>query len=315
MGSLNIMIGIPGSGKTTLANKIKKDNTIYLSSDEIRVELYGKEVQNKNAEVFDLMQRRAIESLKKGLDVIYDATNLSLKKRKNIINRAKKYGKVRAYLCCPPISVILERNIIRQERNIPWEKLLLMLHSIECPMYYEGFDEIFLYNPFPNETKQEIQRLYKYAENFEQGNPFHQETLGEHLSLTGEKMANILSYNDTNSYIDGILLFVASFHDIGKLYTRNYNDKKGYYTYYNHQNVSCYLACSSIAVFNGRLCDKNGCASLEDDDYLSIMLIQHHMDSIRGVSDDKIRSLLGDKAFLYLRLVNIADNEGRIGIS
>ena len=65
MGSLNIMIGIPGSGKTTLANKIKKDNTIYLSSDEIRVELYRKEVQNKNAEVFDLMQRRAIESLKK----------------------------------------------------------------------------------------------------------------------------------------------------------------------------------------------------------------------------------------------------------
>ena len=52
---LIILCGIPGSGKTTYAKKYIENNanTIHLSSDAIRKELYGDEsVQGNPGEVF-----------------------------------------------------------------------------------------------------------------------------------------------------------------------------------------------------------------------------------------------------------------------
>ena len=46
MAKLNIMIGIPGSGKTKYAKtELSTDNTVYLSSDDIRVDMFGFEDQ------------------------------------------------------------------------------------------------------------------------------------------------------------------------------------------------------------------------------------------------------------------------------
>ena len=78
---LEILIGLPGSGKSTYAKKEHKSNSnsVYLSSDKIREELYGNEsVQGSPAEVFTLMQSRAIEALKIGRNVfsyIYSSCN------------------------------------------------------------------------------------------------------------------------------------------------------------------------------------------------------------------------------------------------
>ena len=60
---LNILIGIPGSGKTTFAKSKLFENYIYLSSDEIRKELYGFENQEHNNEVFDLLHKRLFSAL------------------------------------------------------------------------------------------------------------------------------------------------------------------------------------------------------------------------------------------------------------
>ena len=70
---LIILVGIPGSGKTTYANNymVLNSNTIHLSSDAIRKELYGDEnIQGDPAEVFSLMQKRAVEALNDGYNVI-----------------------------------------------------------------------------------------------------------------------------------------------------------------------------------------------------------------------------------------------------
>ena len=81
---LEILIGLPGSGKSTYCKEKRESNSnsVYLSSDKIREELYGNEsIQGNPAEVFTLMQSRAIEALKNGIDVFYDATNLTRKDR------------------------------------------------------------------------------------------------------------------------------------------------------------------------------------------------------------------------------------------
>jgi predicted kinase len=78
--SLILLVGIPGSGKTTYAEKYIKENpcTVHLSSDKIRAELWGNEdTQGDNNEVFSLMQSRAIETLNNGQSVVYDATNIT----------------------------------------------------------------------------------------------------------------------------------------------------------------------------------------------------------------------------------------------
>ena len=142
MAELNIMIGFPGSGKSNYAKKyLLINNSVYLSSDDIRIELYGFEDQTHNDVVFETMKKRTLNALRDGKDVIYDATNLSKKRRSGIISEARKLSaQINAYLCCTPINIILERNITRVERQLPWDKLVQMIQSIEPPMYYEGFD-------------------------------------------------------------------------------------------------------------------------------------------------------------------------------
>ena len=113
MAELNIMIGFPGSGKSNYAKKcLINDNTEYLSSDDIRIELYGFEDQTHNDVVFETMKKRTLNALRDGKDVIYDATNLSKKRRSGIISEARKLSaQINAYLCCAPINIILDRNI------------------------------------------------------------------------------------------------------------------------------------------------------------------------------------------------------------
>ena len=112
MATLHFLIGLPGSGKSTFAKKIAKDNfAVILSSDNIRKELFGYENQDNNGKVFEVMNNRAIELLENNIDVVYDATNLNEKKRRTIISRAKNVeSKIVAYLCCTQIDKILERK-------------------------------------------------------------------------------------------------------------------------------------------------------------------------------------------------------------
>ena len=64
--SLILLVGVPGSGKTTYAEKYVEEhpNTIHISSDRIRAELWGSEAtQGDNNEVFSLMEYKTNRKL------------------------------------------------------------------------------------------------------------------------------------------------------------------------------------------------------------------------------------------------------------
>ena len=146
MGNLYIMIGLPGSGKDTIAKKIQavdRLKNVVLSSDDIRIELFGWEDQSKNGQVFEEMNKRCKEYLSKGFNVIYNATNLNKKRRMALINEMKKYANINAILCLCPIGTIFERNLLRFERHIPEDKLLQMFRTMDIPMKYEGYNNIY----------------------------------------------------------------------------------------------------------------------------------------------------------------------------
>ena len=86
--TLYIMCGLSGSGKSTIATQITNENpnTVIVSSDAIREELTGNENdQSKNEDVFKIFHKRIREYLIKGINVIADATNLTMKSRRAIL--------------------------------------------------------------------------------------------------------------------------------------------------------------------------------------------------------------------------------------
>lgn len=311
MATLNIIIGIPGSGKSNYAKKyLLTNNSVYLSSDDIRVELYGFEDQTHNDVVFETMKKRTLNALRDGKDVIYDATNLNKKRRSGIINEAHKLdAQVDAYLCCTPINIILERNITRAERQLPWDKLVQMIQSIEPPMYYEGFDNIYLIDGGMYNDVYDYNFLIKECSGYSQDNPHHYETLEEHIKAVTKKaedLGEILKLrNDAE-----ILRQAARYHDFGKLYTKSFNDKKGHYVYYGHDKVSTYLYLCHIRKQN--IIDELNRVRLCDSHYQTAALILNHMEWYRREDMTPIKELFNDDDLYYmLELLHEADLWGR----
>ena len=142
--TLILLCGIPGVGKTTYAEKYIKEhpNTVRLSSDKIRAELWGNEAtQGDNNEVFSLMQSRAIEALNNGQNVVYDATNVTRKDRSYIIALCPKFAKIECHIIWAPIETCIERDAAR-ERTVDKEVIDKMLKRFQAPYYDEGIDEI-----------------------------------------------------------------------------------------------------------------------------------------------------------------------------
>ncbi|MBS2002548.1 MAG: AAA family ATPase [Candidatus Obscuribacterales bacterium] len=121
MKRLILLVGIPGSGKTTLAKKIVEKGFHCLSADPIREELYGNAAeQGDKEEVFRIFFERLEDALSKELDIIVDNTNLNPRQRKPLLERAQKagYTDIQLWLLDVPLDVCLKRNASR-ERVVP----------------------------------------------------------------------------------------------------------------------------------------------------------------------------------------------------
>ena len=83
-----MMVGLPASGKSTYVKELAEEmRAVICSSDAIRKELCGDEnSQDNNEEVFKLLHSRIKECLKKGVNVIYDATNINSKRRRAFLS-------------------------------------------------------------------------------------------------------------------------------------------------------------------------------------------------------------------------------------
>lgn len=144
MPQLLILIGIPGSGKSTYASKYKDLNYEYFSSDNIREELSrkkkieqlqkeGKKIteesiegiqddQSVSRQAFQKMFGRTIYSLIDGKNVIYDACNTQRHDRKSFIKKMReRYQKddlkITAVFFDIPLEVCKERNQRRNEEG------------------------------------------------------------------------------------------------------------------------------------------------------------------------------------------------------
>lgn len=236
-----LMVGLPGSTKSTYAAQLAEEGYIIHASDAIRAELGDETDQSKNTEVFDILYKRVKEDLQNGKNVIMDATNLRRKHRIHLLRmlqRIKCYKK--CIMMCVPFEECLTNNASR-ERQVPDEVMWEMLGNFQMPCRSEGWDDIEFYYPKPEyegyygDPFEEINSLREY----DQGNSHHKLSLGSHMERAGQwYLANHGSFED--------VAVAAYMHDIGKPYCRTETNIKGENDgeshFYNHHSSGAYLS-------------------------------------------------------------------------
>ena len=86
MSVCTMLVGVSGSGKDFLSEKLSRSGAKIFSSDKIREEFYGDEsIQKDHSIIFNELHKRIIKSLQSGEDCIYNATNLSSKRRARLL--------------------------------------------------------------------------------------------------------------------------------------------------------------------------------------------------------------------------------------
>jgi predicted kinase len=92
--TLHLLMGLPGSGKTTLGRQLeKKLNATYLSSDEYRIMLFKKPCfsQEEHDMLYATLDHNVLHLLEAGHDVIYDANLNRRHHRQEKYDLAKKF--------------------------------------------------------------------------------------------------------------------------------------------------------------------------------------------------------------------------------
>lgn len=148
MAKLIMLIGVPGSGKTTFARKMSSElGYKIISSDVIRQTFPGIE-ENK---VFPTVYKMCIEELKNNRNVILDATNITPKVRKRawdaLDSYEVKYEKVAYYFDTPQdicVSRVEKRNLDKNELYLPVDVIVSYYQNIVKPTCDEGFSEIVI---------------------------------------------------------------------------------------------------------------------------------------------------------------------------
>ena len=308
-----MLCGLPGSGKSTFANEIKKANSQFPisihSSDALRQELYGDaSQQGDNGKLFEELHRRIREDLKAGRNIIYDATNIKSKERVSFLNGLDK-------IQCHKVCIVLAteydacvRNNHQRMRQVPDEVIRRMYLNFTPPHYGEGFDQIlyrFRYlssdgqNTHTRPDYYTIGRFFEIANDFDQENSHHTLTLGGHCTKCGE-------YIQQHAPDNYNLLVAALLHDVGKLYTKTRRNIRGKYDrechYYQHHCCGAYE--SMFYLDDGIFTEKDIC-------YISTMIYYHMHPYCSWKQSEKAKkkdeNLLGEWFFDVLLLHDADD--------
>ena len=145
--SVVMMVGVPGSGKSYIAEQLSELLAIdVLSSDECRKELTGDaNDQSMSREAWDLVRERAQDAITDGRSVIIDGTHNNQEGRRRDIAQYRSFG-AKAVI---GINIVtsLETAKVRnagRERVVPEFVLERMQQNIDSapPSADDGFDYV-----------------------------------------------------------------------------------------------------------------------------------------------------------------------------
>lgn len=301
MSKLYVMCGIPGSGKSTHAQKIKEQEEAsgtkcyVLSSDDYRKKMLGDESdQTHNNEVFTKLYEDMRRYLAAGSSVIVDATNTTLKARRRILSEANKPPSKAIYDSITKVCVVVNETThqcvlqdAERERSVGIDVIYKFVKTFQCPQIFEGFN-IIQVTRLPKFDVETWNRFKDMMKNFDQRNPHHKYDLLTHCCKLAE-----------NYPVSSAEQVAAQLHDVGKLLTAT-ADSDGVNHYYHHDSVGAYQVLSHPELIDDELKYK----------FLYILfLINYHMrghnDFLGRKAKSKYMNLFGSE--WYNKLIQFAE--------
>lgn len=153
MPTAYILIGIPGSGKSTWIKNQHWSNQCVIASTDTYVEAYARSVNKSYSEVFSEVMPTAVEQMvndvvearEAGKDIIWDQTSTTIASRIKKIKMLDGYTKI-AVVFKIPDQIELDRRLrSRPGKIIPKNVVDDMCDQFnkEPPTLEEGFDQIW----------------------------------------------------------------------------------------------------------------------------------------------------------------------------
>lgn len=145
-----MLVGLPGSGKTTLRNEIQKAFDVAVLSTDDTLEDVANARNETYTEVFDKFINFAQQEMKDKFisykanlwNIIHDQTNLTCAKRLRVIDSLPiEYKKICIVVECSA-PLLSKRLSGRPGKVIPATVIDTMIKSYQHPVYEEGWDII-----------------------------------------------------------------------------------------------------------------------------------------------------------------------------
>lgn len=156
---LYILVGPPGSGKTTWVEKTFQGECFVVSSDNI-IQAVADDEGKTYDEIFPTYVKVADQMMWSDFDlyisggynpVVVDRTNMNRKSRARFINRLRTHRndyKIHAVVFPKPEDAEYERRLnSRPGKTIPENVIKSMLQSFQMPTLDEGFDTCTVIEP------------------------------------------------------------------------------------------------------------------------------------------------------------------------
>lgn len=249
MNKFIMLVGPAGAGKSTYTKHLQEYNNhlAVVSSDSIRGELYGDEnIQTDPSRVFAECRKRCIDEIKRGNDVVLDATNLKRKLRVAFLNDVSSSVGGRLFTQCVVIAATYEcccYQNTKRDRRVPDEVIKKQFGQFQMPLRSEGWDSI---DVIAN-SHIDYLRVAEKCMGIKHDNPHHKYDIYDHCVKTA-------SYIDTHPCDEDrdteLLYSTMLWHDVGKAYTKVFHDGKGSPTedahYFQHEAWSAmYSLCET----------------------------------------------------------------------
>ena len=145
MNTLYIMVGLPGSGKSTVAKELSEFlNIPIVSTDQIRMDITGSE-ENFDRDGYiwsQVVPAKLNMALLRG-DVVFDATNLTEHYRNELKRSLSVPAEYVAVVVNTPVEECIQRQQLR-ERKVPSDRILEMNDTFVLPGPSENFSHIYM---------------------------------------------------------------------------------------------------------------------------------------------------------------------------
>jgi len=151
MPKVYVLVGVPGSGKSTwIAQQEWARDCVVVSTDRW-IEMFARELGRTYSEVFDLFMPAAVRAMsaqvalaqQQGRDIVWDQTSVSVASRAKKFASLPDYEHVAVVFATPEPAELARRLAQRPGKVIPESVVQHMINTFELPTESEGYREIW----------------------------------------------------------------------------------------------------------------------------------------------------------------------------